>query len=527
MAQPISRPDQEEIVHAAALDGAAPLESSAALGADTLLDGVLILLVLTVLQRMVGFLREILFCRWLDAEQLGQWDMSFGFLMLAGPLVVLSLPGTFGRYVERYRQQGQLRSFLRRTAVVCAAMALPAAAVVYWARPWFSQLIFGRPDQTLLVALLGGALLAMVAFTFLTCLFTALRNMRLVSGMELVSSMIFAASGIALLCLWQCSAASVVVAYGMGCLLTSLGALWWLKRMWHTLPVSHAPLPQRTFWWRLLPFTAWLLVINLLTNLFDLADRQMIIHCSSADALAEVGNYRSSRVLPLLLTTVTAMIAAVATPHLSHDWEAGRRGRVSAQMNLLLKVLAAALTTIAVAMLAIAPLLFQVAFRGKYAGGLAVMPWTLIYCSWFGLAIVAQKYLWCAERAGRVSAALLLGLAVNVSLNLLLLPRLGLLGAVLATVAAHGVALLLIVIMSSRLGFRVHVGTWAALLLPALVCLGAWNAALCLLIIASYVMVSDRLLSREEKRLLSEGIGRYLVKFRGWRWGRRMASKGT
>ena len=48
--------------------------------------------------------------------------MAFGFLMLAAPLVVLSLPGTFGRYVERYRQQGQLRSFLRRTALVCAAL---------------------------------------------------------------------------------------------------------------------------------------------------------------------------------------------------------------------------------------------------------------------------------------------------------------------------------------------------------------------------------------------------------------------
>ena len=72
-------------------------------------------------------------------------------------------------------------------------------------------------------------------------------------------------------------------------------------------------------------------------------------------------------------------------------------------MNLMLKVLAAALTAGSVVVLAAAPLLFQVAFRGKYAGGLAVMPWTLIYCTWFGLTIVAQKYLWCAERAGLVS----------------------------------------------------------------------------------------------------------------------------
>ena len=94
------------------------------------MSGVFILLVATVLQRLVGFVREVLFCRWLDAEQLGQWDMAFGFLMVAAPLAVLSLPGTFGRYVERYRQQGQLRRFLRRTALVCAGLGLPAAVAV-------------------------------------------------------------------------------------------------------------------------------------------------------------------------------------------------------------------------------------------------------------------------------------------------------------------------------------------------------------------------------------------------------------
>jgi len=303
-----------------------------------------------------------------------------------------------------------------------------------------------------------------------------------------------------------------VLAYGAACLLTSLAGLWWLRQAWRLLPESPVAMPQRELWSRVLPFTAWIMMINLLTSLFDLTDRQMIIHCSVGDALAEVGNYRSSRVVPLLLTSVTAMIAAVATPHLTCDWEAGRRGRVSAQMNLLLKVLAAALTAGAVLVLAAAPLLFQLAFRGKYAGGLAVMPWTLIYCTWFGLTIVAQTYLWCAERAGLVGLALLLGLIVNVALNLLLLPRLGLLGAVLATTAANFVALMLVMLINRRLGMHIDFGTWVALLLPMVVCLGPINAALSLLVVALYVAVSDRLLSREERHLLSAGIAHYLAK---------------
>ena len=65
-------------------------------------------LVLAAVQRIVGFGRGVLVCRWLSPDELGQWDMAFGFLTLAAPLTVLGLPGSFGRYVEYFRQRGQL-----------------------------------------------------------------------------------------------------------------------------------------------------------------------------------------------------------------------------------------------------------------------------------------------------------------------------------------------------------------------------------------------------------------------------------
>ena len=110
------------------------------------------------------------------------------------------------------------------------------------------------------------------------------------------------------------------------------------------------------------------------------------------------------------------------------------------------------------AVLFIAPWLFGVAFQGKFAGGLAVLPWTLAYCIWFGAAMIAQQYLWCAERAGLVGIALAAGLAVNVAVNLLLLPRLGLQGVVIAAAAANLVSLVLISILPGCWVFRPTVG---------------------------------------------------------------------
>ena len=505
--------DTETPSHPIALEGETPLETAGHLRADTLSESVLLLLALTVLQRGVGFLREIFFCRCLSAEQLGLWDMAYGFLMLAGPLVVLSLPGTFGRYVERYRQMGQLRTFLRRTTLLCAALAVAAITAILLARHWFAYLIFGSSDRAGLVVLLAVSLAAVVVFNYLLCLFTSLRNMRMAAAMELTQSMVFAVVGLGLLWGWTSTAGSMVVAHGIACLVCVAVALWWLAGTWRDFPQASGPLPQRALWSHLLPFAVWIMMINLFWNLFDVVDRYMILHFSpgsASEALAAVGNYRSSRVLPLLLATVTAMIANATLPHLSHDWESGHRERVTARLNLLLKVWAIALTAGGVAILLGAPLLFHVALRGKFAGGFHILPWTLTYCSWFGLTMLVQNYLWCAEKARLASLIALSGVVVNVVLNTLLLPRLGLLGAVLATAAANFTALTLMVALSRRLGFRIHRGAVALLAMPISISLGPWVTSLVLAAVALEIAGSDRIFSREEKQEILAGAAPYL-----------------
>ncbi|MGC3972475.1 MAG: oligosaccharide flippase family protein [Pirellulales bacterium] len=158
---------------------AQPVQSASAgsaVRASSLAEGVLILLGLTVVQRLVGFIRSILFCRWLDADQLGQWDLAFNFLMLAAPLAVFGLPGSFGRYVETYRDSGRLRTFLRRTTWASVVPALMFCLIAAALSPWLAELIFGEREQATLVLVMSGTLAALISFNFLTCFFTALRG---------------------------------------------------------------------------------------------------------------------------------------------------------------------------------------------------------------------------------------------------------------------------------------------------------------------------------------------------------------
>ena len=135
--------------------GAGNLDAVEHYRTDTLADSVFILIALNGVQRLVGLCRAVLFCRWLTADQLGLWDMAFGFLMLAAPLSVLSIPAAYGRYLEHYRQRGLLRTLVRRTGAVSAISAAIACIMIFVFQSWFSELIFGSSDHADLCSTFG------------------------------------------------------------------------------------------------------------------------------------------------------------------------------------------------------------------------------------------------------------------------------------------------------------------------------------------------------------------------------------
>ncbi len=483
-----------------ALPAAAP--TAGGMRSETLAASVVILLVMTVAQRLVGFGRGIMFCRWLQPEELGQWDLAFGFLNLAAPVVVLGLPGSFGRYVEYFRHRGQFHTFLRRTAAVGALATVVAVAAMIAARQWFSELIFGQPGLSTAVVWLAACMAIVIWHNYLTALFIAVRMYRIVTVLQFVQSVGFAVVSLSLMAFWPAGAISIIVGYAAATLVSGLGSFSWVRELSAGEPDSAAPLARGEFWAKLLPFSVWMWTTNLLANLFEVIDRYMIVHhsgMSSIEALRQVGYYHSSRIVPLLFVAVAGLLGSLITPHLSHDWESGRRDAVADRLNLALKVLLFSLFAASLAVLFCAPLLFQVGFQNKFQGGLDVLPWTLTYCAWFGTVAVAQNYLWCAERPGLTSFALLIGLVVNIAINLVLLPRYGLEGAVWATAVANLVALALTYLFSAWQGMRVDLGTWLLTLSLASLGLGPWMAMAVLATMGSMAVLGIGVLNVNER----------------------------
>lgn len=472
---------------------------------DSLRASMIVLVLLAGAQRLVGLVRNVLFCDMLEAEELGRWSLSFNFLLLAAPFVVLGIPGSFGRYVEKYRQQGQLRSFLRRTISVSGSLTLLASILMLFFPQPLAWLLFGDQQQWHLVWWLAGTLVAVLAFNTITELLISLRLVKVVSVLQIANSFGFAFVGIVLLYFTALREQAVVAAYGIGSLLAAVGGTVVLIRFWQGLPKAEPKLAQYDLWAHLMPFATWMWISNFIGNMFEAADQFMLKHFSNVDAAtadAMVGQYYSSRVVPLLMVSLAFMLGGSLLPHLLKDWEAGRREIVQQRLNQAVKLIAVAFTFGAALVLLAAPFVFTWLLRGKYDAGLAILPGTLIYCLWYSVGAVANKYLLCAENARIGCIAFGVGLASNIVLNVLLAPTYGLAGVVFATGTANAITLLLIYYLGSMNGMRWDRGVAFATLLPLALCLGGWQSVV-VTILACFVAYREGwLLDREEQSQL-------------------------
>jgi O-antigen/teichoic acid export membrane protein len=298
---------------------------------------------------------------------------------------------------------------------------------------------------------------------------------------------------------------SIVYAYGIACAIASAGALLWA---WPAIGGLERPgdrLVHSEFWSKLLRFAFFVWATNLLTHLFAIVDRYMLVHCaglSPAEALEQVGHYHSSRIVPLLMVSVADLLSGFVMPHLSHDWEAGRREHVSARLNLAIKLTSMGMLAFGACVLTAGPFLFNVVLQGRYNDGLAVLPWTMAGCVWYGVYIVAQNYLWCAERTGLTVVPLAIGLTANILLNFVLLPPYGLFGAVLATGLSTCLCLALVLELSRRHGMTVDAGTWLLAIAPAALGFGAAVSVAACVAVAIAALGTTLVLSEHERREL-------------------------
>ena len=490
---------------------------TAGLASDPLAMGVAFALVLTVVQRGIGFIRGMLFCRLMPAEELGQWSVVWSSLMLLAPLAALGLPGSFCRYAEHYLQRGQLRPYISRIGTLASATTLLLAGVMTVLPQLFSMIIFREPNHESLVRVMAGVFVLVALFNAVQSLMESLRQVRVVTMMRFISGIVFAVAAVGLLLVWENGTLAVIIGFGISCFVGLIPAALFFVRTKEFIRDSNAPLSHASMWGKIVPFAAWIWVANFLNNSCDSIDRFLLLHLLPGDsslAQSHLGQYHSSLIIPQLLVGVAVVISGTLLPYLSAAWERKEYPEARRLLRWTLKTTALGFLTVDLLILLAAPLLFNVALQGKYADGLAIMPLTMVYSFWFCMITCAQNALWCNERMRWVVLALGIGLIANIGLNSICIPLWGLHGTALATALANAICLATMLLILRREGWLVDRGTWLACGLPVIMTLGPIAAFAAWLLIVFGAWRSDWIFDAEEKQLLGEKADRLLARVR-------------
>ncbi len=507
---------------------------------DTFATGVMVMLLLNFVQRLVGLLRGLGFCHFLSDVELGQWALINSFFIIGVPIAVLGLPGSFGRFVEYFRSRNQLGEYFRRVAAVSIVGLLVSCSAILTFPQQFTWVLFKESQPYWLVVWMVVTLISVTVFSFVNELVAALREVRAVSLMQFVQSVVFGVVGLVILCIdptWTMLLPSFTIA----CVLATLPGLLVLitsyrkefsiaprplvgslpvpkrnKKLQTKRKVQHAktdavekPFNARALWARILPYAVALWVMNLLSNLFEVSDRYMLLHLMSGSehaGQAMVGQYHCGRILPNLLTSIAMMLGGVLLPFISADWEAAKPQRIAARLRQVMQMVSIGFTLLAIAAMCVAPLLFYYGFSDRYREAEAILPISMSQAIWVSLFIVAQSYLLCIERGKQLAALMIGGLLVNLGLNWILIQQYGLFGAVLATSTANLLTLLILLWRMGRHGCPLGWGTLALCLTPLAVAAGPVVATIALIAIVIVAGRTSWLLSLEDRRQIDSAI---------------------
>ncbi len=496
-------------------------------GTQTLAAGVIFLAVLTLFQRFVGLGRSVILCRWLPTDELGQWDLEFTFLLSVGPLVVLGIPGAFGRFAESYRQKNQLIRFVQITAIACAAILAASTGAMILFREPLGAFLVNAPSGSSWYLLLIPTLVTVVVFNYLTALMTALRQHRAFAGIQAVHGIAFAALCLVFVPAFSYGSGGVVVAYAVASIIGAAVAAWLLRTTFRELGAEAEAEaddePKEPLWTHfvaaikhILPFAVAIWLATLIANSFRMSDRMLMVHLTENEQLAMffVGQYHAARIIPRLMAQFAMSLAAMVTPHLVQDWDQGNHAAAIQRLGRLLKFVSISFCVAGIGVLAMGNTLFSTLMDGKFELAVELLPWAMATGITFSIAFVAQNAAWCSKQAWSTSACFLVGLIANVLFGIVLFPTFGILGIAVGTFMATSLVLWAMLWLAARAGFCFPFATYVLMALPSALVGGYIPASVLILAIALAAVFHNEFVTDGERQRLREIVIGRLNRFR-------------
>jgi stage V sporulation protein B len=434
---------------------------------DSIATSIGLVLSLLVAQKAVSFARGVLFARLLGTEQYGIYTLGYFSILIAVSIAGLGITASFGRYAPRYEDRGALTWFFRQAYALNVSLAVAIGIAVLLLRSVLSRLIYGETGHAAAIMAAALAIPSMVVVKNLAATFAGLKLFRASSVLEFSQVAVYAVLGGLLVAVYR-SAPAGLFAYGVSMLVciplfTPLLAAY-LRRQ---EPVYRRP-DEPGFHKRLLRFTIWFTITPILGQIFKYVDRLSLQRLMSA---SDQGVYSAAINLSAIISAIGLAVNSVIYPHLSTTWEAGKRGRALENLDLSIRVTTVGLLVIGLVLILLARPLILLLLGQDYVAGTQVLPWFVIFYVFTISLWLFGVYPSLVERTYVSAIGLACALPINVVLNIVLIPKMGIVGAAVATVASYLVMWFIFVRICAAFGLPVARRTVAVSLLPFLLLL--------------------------------------------------------
>lgn len=467
------------------------------------------------MMRLVGFGRSVAFARLLSPVELGVWSVAFNFMTLAVMLAGWGAPGGIARYVQRSRQHGQLKSFVRRCLLAGLSVPIAFCALGLWRRESLAQWLFeDQVRQELLIWTLLTVCVTVLTY-LVQAVFQGLRLSRMALGMQFAQTVLFTVFGIIILH-QRPDAASAMGAFLFASLLVLLcPCMLWCSST-KTLNLDQCPEVKQegacASWQSFVKYSLGIWGIGGLTELWRLIDRSLLMHLSGLDldaCLGLLGSYHIVETVTLPLVSIAVQLSLQMLPHFTHLTEQKRELAAERLMRLVIKLMTLSFLLVSGVLLSGQSWLLVDILGDESGFSVAMFSAALANATILAANYTVRCYLLARERTGIVTVATAIGLGVNLCLNLWLIPRYQLMGAAWAALGSTWVSTAIVLFAARCQGLHVTFPLVLLVFLAPLCLLGSWSLVLVMLIsLVSGALIKDGLFARDELARISAQLAR-------------------
>jgi O-antigen/teichoic acid export membrane protein len=389
---------------------------------------------------LLHFARLPILTKWLGASSYGTWSLIWVTIVLVTPLTTLGLGMAMVRFMAAEKDKAKIRESFMSVLVTTLIVGVVISLILVLFSDLFATSIIGDANSAYLVRL-GSLMILTQALSHIAIrFFQTYRQMKWYSALMVIkaAAQLGLIAGLLLLG-WEVKGVIIaVLASDILCLVIALSVA--LKQTGLQFPRFTELKGYLKYGLPLVPSTAILWIIHS-------SDRYMIGYFMQTK---DVGIYTAAYSLASVLALMLTAIVTVLLPTVSKSYDRSEIDKTKAYLKHSLRYLLMLSIPAAFGLSVLASPLLRILTAPEFVSGNVVIPFVASGLLFYGLYNICIFIVHLVNKTHLVLALLSISAALNIILNLLLIPQLGIVGAAVATLIAFIALGILAVVIAFR-----------------------------------------------------------------------------